>query len=1157
MRKTTLSLSMLLACAMTFQSATASNDRLQSLKTKYRQAYTSTAMKANAAKTVGNAFVNLGKAHDTEQSVKKAVKRAVNPTETTFGFLTGPDGSQWYYEQVINYYIGGGDDNGGYQFRSYMKSSTVTVYDSDNNVIGSFDIELDSSHNCNKIDPYGYVTNTFFDSDASSYEITVGLHYADKTDDTEITQAYSLTTGKKVWEKAASSQLVYTMGSGSATSRYQRMCLMRYGIVGTGSAKKVMAYYDVYAPANDSHSQPYVEYTFSSESTHLDYLLGMPFYATEVNGKMNYIVSYYDKVYADGVPDTDEDMVATKDNSLIMEVYEANGDNTSCTYTKLHTIKAPIEVPSEALYRTAGVGVLFEKPVSNDYYVSGGRAYVVNFSDYITSDDANYDSYVVFDENSNAVKTLVQDLMEDQMSLMPSINGQSDQLAYLRLNGSSQQICLIDLPSGDNLKVMPTQIGEDYISTQFGRVPSGDSYKYIIKLATGGMDADGNLLGRLAWTTSDFQLDHISTFNLGMNGENFSPLLTSITLNPYLFDSDDEYEFIYMAQKERNDGSSVLDNVLEVAKDDGTVIRSFVGDDSYSISNNTSVLAMSGSKNQLMVAYSNNDNTSSYKVEFYELPFVKFSNGGDGTTANPYLVSTAGDLQAMGAAPDASYKLVNDIDMYEMSDRWSPIANFGGSLDGDSHTITGFYSVGGSTAQGVFASLNSGATVKNLTFVEPVVSSSSISTTAMGVLAGEATSAVIDGVHVYDATVSSTSGTPVVGGIVANAAKSTISSCSFDGDINAAQTANVGGIVGEATDGTSINASKVSASLSASEALGGIAGELSDSYIDNSRADVALNGATNVGGIAGIVTGETGRGTVKHSYAEGSIVGASNIGGVVGSMKSSTATTKDVDACLSNVKITATDNTANYIVGSAAADESGISNCYTLSTASINDVASTGTDAATVSGKTIARSDVNKPLLAGIGYAYGSDANSPWTGVNGLPTLYFEDKANSVAFSGKSLVIDVAATKEITVTVFGGSVENLEITSSNADIATATITNIDEEANTATVTVTVLAAGSATITASIDGQTATCVVSDSSTGISKVVADGAALAISIDGGVVKANGATLLTVYGISGQTVASVKGDSLSTKALVAGVYVAVAKNAKGNTATTKFVVR
>lgn len=1161
MRKIFLCLSMLFAGTMLCHTVAGSTDYLSKMKKRGLQQM---GMVPNI-KAGGNNTFSRGAAFANKET--KSVKYALNipasdsPSATAegnaLGYLTGPDGTQWYYTQDIEYERLGGDNNGGYYYKGYITSSTIRIYNSDSQLMGTIKADVDASLKCNVIEPYGYITSTFFDNDASTYEVAVGMHCVANTDAPLRTQAYTISTGKKIWEKDDQSNGVFTFLGGSGSS-YQRLCFLRTGIETVNGEKAAMYYYDVMKPASEGTTgTPTVEHTFKAQSTLLDYLCGVPFYAFEVNGKMNFVVSHYEKPFEDGTADINEDIKVTADNKFIVEAYEY--DEATGTYNNVDNLSIPLEAPSGVLYRTAGIGLMSSKDVSYDYYIKGGRAYVIDFNDYVSTDDTGYDSFVVYDTQSNAVKTLCTDICEAMYFELNKLAGFSDQMAFLCLDGSSQGVKIVNIPSGEQETMIPAQIGNDVITINIDRALVGDDYQYVIKLQYGDMGDDGNLNGVIAWYKRDLSLDHKVMFNLGSNGETFMPAIGSETLNPYLFNTDDDYEYVYIAQKDVK-GDGVLQYVLEVADAEGNVIRSFTGTDDFPLSDASDIVSFSPSKKKLMVVYT--DKTT-YKIEFYDLPFNKFANGGDGTEANPYIISTAGDLYQVRNEPNANYKLASDFSMERMGYNWTPITEFSGSLDGDGHTISDFLYKGDAESAGLFGNLASGATVKNLTMTNAQVTSSSYKKASAGSLAGKADNATIDNVHIYASELTASGNSTIAGGIVGSMTiDSKVSSSSFDGNIMATSSAKVGGIAGSVASFSAITATYAKGSATANSTLGGIAGEASDASISDSHADMTLSGGNTVGGVVGLLTGDAMRGKVKRSFAEGSINATSNIGGVVGCMQSGTIAAKgvDVDGCLSAMNITTAEtagNTVNHIVGNAATDESGINNCYALATATINNTASTGTDAASTAGKTIARSDINRSMLSDIGYAYGSDVNSPWTGANGLPSLYFEDKANSVAFNAKTLVVDVAATKEMTVTVYGGSVENLEVYSSDPTVATVEITNISEDENTATVTVTMLAAGSATITASIDGQTATCNVIDSTTGINSAVADGTALTISVDGSNIKANGATSLTVYGVSGQVATSVNDDSVSLNTLSSGIYVVVATDANGNTATAKIVVR
>ncbi|MCL2486495.1 MAG: hypothetical protein FWE86_02705, partial [Oscillospiraceae bacterium] len=107
--------------------------------------------------------------------------------------------------------------------------------------------------------------------------------------------------------------------------------------------------------------------------------------------------------------------------------------------------------------------------------------------------------------------------------------------------------------------------------------------------------------------------------------------------------------------------------------------------------------------------------------------------GGSGAAANPYLIETAQQLDAVRKNPKASYKLIADIDLTDFlsdkptgwdaipSSRGSSNKSFSGSLDGDGHVISGLWTEAEDVDigdphffNGLFSFISGNATIKNL-----------------------------------------------------------------------------------------------------------------------------------------------------------------------------------------------------------------------------------------------------------------------------------------------------------------------------------------------------------------------------------------------------------------------------------------------------------
>lgn len=231
--------------------------------------------------------------------------------------------------------------------------------------------------------------------------------------------------------------------------------------------------------------------------------------------------------------------------------------------------------------------------------------------------------------------------------------------------------------------------------------------------------------------------------------------------------------------------------------------------------------------------------------------------GGDGTKENPYQISNAAEWYYFAYVMDSSnikpedeeyavifrdkyYVITNDIVINDVSDfenwstkapkyDWKPIHSFEGHLDGQGHTITGFYSSdlwgGDVTSAGIFHSLYVGGVVENLNMEKAM-----LVTTVSGSNAGVIAASVSNG-EIRNCTVSGVvTGVGMnIGGLAGSASWSVIEKCNFTGEVYAIESANLGGIVGSAsgviTDCT--NAGVVISDDLAS--VGGIAGGFSAS----------------------------------------------------------------------------------------------------------------------------------------------------------------------------------------------------------------------------------------------------------------------------------------------------------------------------------------
>jgi hypothetical protein len=290
---------------------------------------------------------------------------------------------------------------------------------------------------------------------------------------------------------------------------------------------------------------------------------------------------------------------------------------------------------------------------------------------------------------------------------------------------------------------------------------------------------------------------------------------------------------------------------------------------------------------------------------FFGLP--SFS-GGSGTDDDPYLLSTAEDLNRISRNPrlmSSHFKLINDIDLTDID--FFVIANrafpFTGVFDGNGHTISNFTCDSNDTNYvGLFGYVDEhNAQIKNLGLIDTNVDVGTGS--YVGSLVGRLDNGTINNCYIEGGSIS---GVSLVGGLVGYNESGTINNCystaivsgnssvgglvgfNWDGSItnsyatgSVSGNSEVGGLVGYnvywAFEGTITNCYST-ASVTGGSFVGGLVGENSGGTIANCYVEGgSVSGNDNVGGLAG-----SSHGTISNSYATGSVSGNDNVGGLVG-----------------------------------------------------------------------------------------------------------------------------------------------------------------------------------------------------------------------------------------------------------------------------------
>lgn len=237
-------------------------------------------------------------------------------------------------------------------------------------------------------------------------------------------------------------------------------------------------------------------------------------------------------------------------------------------------------------------------------------------------------------------------------------------------------------------------------------------------------------------------------------------------------------------------------------------------------------------------------------------------SGGDGSSGNPYQITTTDDLIELSNTSDdwsshfiqttdiafdtdESYVDWNNNEFSGPSEGFSPIGNsttyFAGQFDGQGYTIDNLYINRNEYRQGLFGAVDSTGEIMNVNLINVEIS-----------------------------------GFGYVGGLVGQHSGS-VSNCSSGGSVTSGGNKYIGGLVGFSNGTVDSSHSSGSVDGGSETGIGGLIGKNQGS-VDNSYSTAIVTGGDSVGGFIGVNTD-----TITNSYSTGDVHGDYEVGGFVGS----------------------------------------------------------------------------------------------------------------------------------------------------------------------------------------------------------------------------------------------------------------------------------
>lgn len=282
---------------------------------------------------------------------------------------------------------------------------------------------------------------------------------------------------------------------------------------------------------------------------------------------------------------------------------------------------------------------------------------------------------------------------------------------------------------------------------------------------------------------------------------------------------------------------------------------------------------------------------------------------GGGTQSNPYIITTASQLNNIRTGLTSYYKLNSDIDLTEATQNingefynagagWEPIDGFTGYLYGNGYTIKGLYINRSSTDYiGLFNKTNP-AYFENITFENPNITGKNYVGVLTGYQGQKSTS--ITNINVINGTVS---GSQYVGGITGYTTTSIIKS-SVIGNISG--TYYVGGLIGYTGIVSTFENLYHNGNVTGTKLVGGIIGDLYElSAVDNiyNVGDVNATSTTYYYSIGGLI-GNANKSAITNSYYIGNINNLTTYGAIAGVKTKSTSSTITLNNCYYNSNTT-------------------------------------------------------------------------------------------------------------------------------------------------------------------------------------------------------------------------------------------------------------
>lgn len=352
-------------------------------------------------------------------------------------------------------------------------------------------------------------------------------------------------------------------------------------------------------------------YSFPSVLTYN--LVGSPLSFMKVKGENKIVIAHYEKLFLNN--DTFE---VTPDNNLLVKIL-----NRDLVEEKTIPLDITSSYPEEPFtFGLGNFGVFYfnykydvsDKIFNNDEDLE--IVYGITYEDLMA--DNSWTHYYVANEQGTRLKSFETNVISG--TEMMSIPGQDDQIGLILGEGESGTgIQMFDINSWTPKFEFPAVYNDEQLASDYNRVPSANGYSYLISMAS-GIQENGKTYGVINRYTADGAFEKAIKLDIGVDPQLFIAVLNSDSLNPHIFNNDDDIEYTYVHKHKFPTGNKIY-NEFTIAKETGPAIFTAKGDKPYGdVTASGFLFTKNGASfNKLALVYNNYEEFIT--TEFYDLPF--------------------------------------------------------------------------------------------------------------------------------------------------------------------------------------------------------------------------------------------------------------------------------------------------------------------------------------------------------------------------------------------------------------------------------------------------------------------------------------------------------------------------------------------------------